>query len=104
MKEETFNNIFCAFIIWILIIPSCLWNGFVLSKLWLWIAVPIFGVRPLGIAQAIAVSVLVAFFLSRPNRTKDTRGVFERTAESACYMILSPLISLGIGFIVSRFL
>lgn len=45
------------------VIPtSAVVGGFVLTKLWLWFAVPIFSVQALTLLQAIGLSLLVGFF------------------------------------------
>jgi hypothetical protein len=43
-----------------------LWSGFVISKLWLWLLVPIFHISPLTVPQAMALGMVVAF-LAKPN-------------------------------------
>src|SRR5690349_20106978 len=38
-------------------------GGFILHKLWIWFMVPIFGIRPLSIREAIAVLFVTGFVI-----------------------------------------
>jgi hypothetical protein len=38
-----------------------IWFGFIFSKLWLWLLVPVFALKPLTIAQAMAVGTVLGY-------------------------------------------
>lgn len=81
-----------------LTICTAIWRGWVLSILWGWFAVPIFGLPPLGIAQAIAVAMIVSFMTHQyiPSKEGDTwMPIFT--------MILTPLFALLVGWVVRRY-
>lgn len=48
----------------ILAVPITMWQGFILAKLWLWFAVPIFGLAPLAFVPAMGLCVLIGFLVS----------------------------------------
>lgn len=87
------------------LIVSQIWRGYILSKLWLWFIVSIFGADPLGIAQSIGLALVVSFLTHQPNSYEDEKksanGKLARVAKVA---LLSPAISLLIGWIVKGFL
>lgn len=75
---------------------TCL-RAFVLLKLWAWFIVPLFGLPPLTIPYAIGISLIVgSFFLN--TKKQDDSNVFWVSA------IVSPLITLFIGWIVHMFI
>jgi hypothetical protein len=81
-----------------------IFNGWVLTKLWMWFAVPFFHARPMSIAFAIGFSIIIRFFTydSTIPRNKS-KGWQEITIA-----FLTPYISGGFallfGYIVSRYL
>jgi len=91
--------VFMAIGIFGLMIAAVLLRGWALSILWGWFAVPIFGLPPLGIAQAIAVALIVSFMTHQyvPSKEKDNWG-------PALFPIMMPLFALGIGWTVRRWL
>ena len=51
-------------------IPSTIFQGFVLSQLWLWFFVPL-GVPSIGVANAIGITLLVSFLTAKLNMATD---------------------------------
>ena len=82
------------------IVLGVAFGGYVLSVLWAWFIVTTFAVMPLGIAQAIGVSLTFGFlFRSRRPLEKD-----DAPLNSLLFMIAMPLAMLGIGWIVKQWL
>jgi hypothetical protein len=79
-------------------------DGFVLTKLWLWFMVPVFGLPELGLAQAIGISLVVSWLTYRPNEKQDDDQ--EKTTKQKVSMVLKPLARAGatllIGYIVKQ--
>jgi len=82
-----------------MILVATLLRGWALSVLWGWFVVPIFGVPALGIAQAIAVAMVVSMLTHQyvPSKEKDTWGPWAQ-------IFLAPLFAVGIGWIVKQYI
>lgn len=48
-------------------------RGYILTRFWVWFVVPVFALAPLGLGQAVGLSLFVAFF-----KTIKTSGKPER--------------------------
>lgn len=89
---------------------SALFRGWVFSWLWLWFAVPIFGVQPIGIAQAIGISLVVGYLThqlntdTNTNKEKDKESVSTKLISSTVSSITWSLLTLLIGYIVKGFM
>ena len=83
----------------VLFIASVIFKGYVLSILWGWFAVPIFHLPPLGIAQAIAVSLVVSMLTHQYIPTKD-----KDTWAPILTMVLWPALALFVGWIVKGYI
>jgi hypothetical protein len=75
-------------------------RGWVLSIIWGWFLVPL-GLPAIGIAQAIAIS-LIASFLTHQAGDKKREG--KEIAELWAGLLLNPLLALGMAWIVKQFL
>jgi hypothetical protein len=78
-------------------IASVILDGWVLTRLWYWFVVPL-GVRPLGVAQAIGLAVIVRWLTGYETPTKKDTG------ELILTLSLRPLIVLGIGALIAWFM
>jgi hypothetical protein len=69
--------------------PISLYRGFVLSKLWLWFVVPVFGSRAISVAQGAGLCMVVVFLTWATAFTKHVKfdnGVFrEQTSAETVY-------------------
>ena len=83
-------------------VPLTMFQGFVLAKLWGWFAVPQFGVAPLRFAVAIGLSVLAHAMTSgsSPNYRNKATGQLLESEIDWCAAILSPAVTLFIGWII----
>lgn len=89
----------------ITIVVSSVMNGWVLSILWGWFISPIFNVPNISVLAAIGLS-LVAGMLTTSNssdgeKRKDTTDLIATVLSRA---VISPLLTLFIGYIVNVFI
>lgn len=58
----------------IIVVISTLYGGWVLSKLWNWLLVPIYGIKTISVIEAIATATVIGFFLlgATLNKKDDT--------------------------------
>lgn len=77
-------------------------NGWVLSILWGWFAVPTFGLPALSIPSAIGVALVVSYLTYQyiPDRNSDE----DSAGRSISFIIARPFIALFIGWIVQMFM
>ncbi len=79
---------------------SLIFGGFVLLKLWLWFAVPLFGFQPLSIPYSIGLLILIRFAtLNKVSLKKEDLGTWDR---NLTFMALYA-VTLGLGYIVHLF-
>ena len=80
---------------------STMWSGFILSILWGWFIVPIFGLPTLSVTAAIGVALTFGYFI----RGLATAHVDkEKTGELIISAFTTSLIFLFIGWIVKSFM
>ena len=96
--EPNENNLFVIILALLLIVPSALLNGFVLSKLWGYFVVPL-GVMQIGVAHAIGIAMIASFVRSR-YRKPDSTDLPEKMA----LCIIEPLYIWGVAAIVHGFM
>lgn len=83
-----------------LIVISSILNGWALSILWGWFFVPVLGLPPIGITQAIGIAMVTAFLTHQydaGNEKQDQSKVWT-------YMLVRPLVALAIGWVVKQFM
>ena len=78
-------------------------RGWVLSKLWLWLIVPTFGLRVLSVWQAIGLSVIVGVLTMKASDPDDDT-VLETTIRLTIYAVLSYGMALSVGYVVSHWI
>ena len=91
----------------ITLVPSLLMYGFVLSKFWAWFMVPQFGLPALGLASAIGVSLVATCLSSGRCNGREIEKSLQSLAyfnNYISYNFILPLVLLGIGYVVQRFL
>lgn len=82
---------------------SAILKGYVLSVLWGWFAVPLFGLPPIGIPAAIGVALIVGMLSHEHQRQPKSEGKYDAVVELSAVFI-RPFVALGIGWIVKRFM
>jgi hypothetical protein len=82
-----------------LLIAATILRGWALSILWGWFVVPVFGLPPLSIPQAIGIAVTFSLIAHQyvPSKDKETWGPI-------VFAILSPFIAVLVGYIVRSWL
>lgn len=105
MSDETNNEKVAGCALFLLWVPiAVLLRGFTISKLWAWFMVPLFALRPLGIAGSIGLSLVITLFtFHAPPKSATTS-----TLESAYTSIASALLICGLalleGWIVAKYI
>jgi hypothetical protein len=73
-----------------------IYHGFVLSTLWRWFAVPLFGLPVVNTLQMVGLLMIASMMHLR----LKGEGAKPTLRDAACYVV-SPLIALGIGWLFS---
>jgi len=73
------------------------WDGYILSILWEWHAVPMFGVKP--ISPAMAVGLIVTAWGLNGFRFAATSGTGDAQAQWIAYRLILPAIGLLVGYV-----
>ncbi len=81
------------------VIAEALLRGWALSIMWGWFAVPLFHLPPLGIAQAMGVSLVIGMLCHQyvPSKEGDAWT-------AVITVILSPFVVLLIGYVVKGYM
>ena len=84
---------------------ASIWKGYVLTVLWAWFVVPIFGLPVLSLAPAIGISLMVSFLTHQSDATTAKEGTpTDRFAKSVSHALIAPAVVLGIGWVVNQFM
>jgi hypothetical protein len=84
------------------IVLSCLWRGYVLSLLWSWYMVTIFGMRPLTMPMCIGLSTVVGMMSGSGVTYNDhTRPPIKDMIFGS---FIAPTIGLLMGWIAKQFI
>lgn len=96
-----------AFLI-LMIVPSVMWSGYVLSIMWGWFVVPTFGLPPLHIGVAIGISSIVSFIVPRTDcqkkKDKDGDGIGAIVLKDTIKTFGKPAFFLLFGWIVKSWM
>lgn len=89
----------------LLAVLGSIMGGWALSVTWRWFIVPVFSAPTLTIAQAIGVGLVVNLLTSRQTKEEDEdESWIEKVIKAAIYVVLYPLMAVGIGWIIKGFL
>ena len=87
------------------IIGGAIMNGWVLSILWSWFVIPIFGVPTLSIPLAIGFSLTVGMLAGKNSAPKnEKKSTTEVAGELIGAAFLTPLFVLFLGYIIKMFI
>lgn len=75
-----------------------IWGGYVFSVLWAWFVVTAFAAPPLGIAQAIGVTMAARFVFVKWKPEKDDSKPWDALLGA----FVTPLLFLAVGWIVKQ--
>lgn len=87
-----------------LAIPATILRGWVLSYLWIWFVVPIFGLPVISIVEAIAVSFIIGFLTHGSTGYDWSKDTQEKFVQILSVWFISPFLFLGIGWIIKGFM
>lgn len=92
----------------LVMVTGTIWEGFVLTKLWKWFMVPVFGLPVLSIVQAIGVSIVISMTAKASTynlaREKDKKSPYERVIDMLVVTYIVPAMFLAMGWIVQMFM
>jgi hypothetical protein len=78
-----------------------IYNGFVISKLWMWFIVPVFGLSPIRIIEGIGIQILLShLFRTLPKKNEEA----ETAIVSIIFTLVSSSLTLLLGYIYSLFM
>jgi hypothetical protein len=105
-NDTTFLSCLGAIGLLIILVPlSIIMHGWVSSIMWGWFIVPLFGLPVLTIPYAIGISAVAALFKGNSSTNKDdNKSATTKFLEALFVAFVSPLISLGFGWIVLQFI
>lgn len=78
-------------------------KSWVLKTLWLWFAVPLFGLPQLTIAYALGLSLMITVVVPTPPRERQGKDYLEKISYAIGESIFGPLLILAIGFAAKQF-
>jgi len=88
----------------ILTIPSYLFSGYVLMKLWSWFIVPTFSTEPISYVAAAGITLIIGFLTHKRSSTNDDDGslssAYARLFLSLVEVFLVGLTALLLGAIL----
>lgn len=94
----------CILISLIISIPTSIWSGFVLTKLWLWFIVPVFALAPLAIVPAIGLAIVVSYLTLHVPYQKEQPSYGGLLGHQISSGIIHPLFALLVGWCVHQFM
>ena len=98
--EEKVKKFWVLLIATIIIVPlGAIYSGFVMTYLWGWFIVPITGLNPITIVQAIGFQFFVGCISIARDNKKD-----KEWGEEVAIVFIKPTMFLFMGYIVSLFL
>ena len=78
------------------------WRAYVMTVLWSWFVIPMFGLQPLTIAVAFGLCLFVALFSRRTNSDEENEKM--KSWQYWAVNAVSPLAILGLGWIAKQFM
>ena len=96
------NTILYAVLSFAIAVPSIMWRGFVLAKLWAWFVVPL-GLPVIGMWHAAGLAGLTAYVADSAalhNRQDDGKTPRERFLYAAGFAAVAPLLVWGAGALI----
>jgi len=87
----------------IALVGGTLMNGWVLSILWGWFVVPLFGVSQISLLQAIGLTAIINMLKStkvNTDKKSSSKGATEAIISAFVIVFVGPLVSLLFGWII----
>lgn len=86
-------------LVWVLAVALVPYYAWALRQMWEWFVVPL-GFEPLTFKASVCIGTFKAYFLSRTDFIKNE--YLENWAVRIVTMLVSPLIYLGISWVIQR--
>jgi hypothetical protein len=80
------------------------WSGFVLTILWGWFVVPLFGPPGLTIPAALGLALVVGYVTKDGQQMKPREDFGAVVLKVLLGLLLRPAVALGIGRVIRGFL
>lgn len=75
-------------------------DGFLFSTMWGWWVVPTFGLKPLTLVQAMAISIIIAYFRNFHYLTSETEFRQKNMAKTLLNGFITDLLYFGISWLL----
>jgi len=80
------------------------WAGYVLTILWEWFVVPLFGLPHLTIPAALGLSLVVGYMTKDGQQMKTGENFGGAVFKALLGLLLKPAVALGVGWVIRGFL
>lgn len=107
MKTDAEKKAGCylAIISLLLMVPSIIWKGYVLTVLWQWFMVPTFALPVLRLPAAIGVALTIHYLTYQVLFCEDPeKDSTVRTVRSLFVALVGPAFALLMGWIVNHWM
>ena len=81
-----------------------MWSGYVLTFLWMWFIVPLFGLPPLSIAQAMGLGLVIAFLTHQHIKSTGHEGQDKELLRTIAIVMARPAFALFLGWIIKAYI
>jgi hypothetical protein len=85
------------------VVALSIWEGFVLTKLWMWFVVPTFGLPMLTIPVAIGLALIVGFLTHQMRQTNRDEEPLVQAASLFGHGFFNAGVILFMGWVVHSF-
>jgi len=80
------------------------WAGYVLTVLWGWFVVPLFGLPELTIPAGLGLSLVVGYMTKDGQQMKTGEDFGVAVFKALLGLLLKPAVALGVGWVIRGFL
>lgn len=78
-------------VFYLLLLPMVLLEGWVLTKLWVWFVVPLFGLPALGVWSAAGIALVVGLLTHQDPDCESPKRDFDQSTARFIAMLYKPL-------------
>lgn len=98
-SADFYAGVLSPFLLILLVVPLVLLKAWVLTYLWKWYVVPMFGLPPLRLVFAFGLSLTANYLL--PSHTENGK---QNGATLLVQLVISPFVALALGWIGTWFI
>jgi hypothetical protein len=106
-KDDNVSKGIAVFFLVVMIIPSVMWQGYVLSVMWNWFVSPTFDIPNLKIAAALGMAAIFSFMSPTANCAKEDANndsIGATVLKSVLRAFGKPAMFLLFGWIVKQWM